>query len=215
MNRVAWPLVVCVSALAGCASEPRYPQPVGEVAYLQNGARSQGQARFTYYFEYVNGLDVSPSEWSLSMPVNARSEIEPGEIVVGVQVVYTPAYGRNLIARMNDRLFYIFVRDLGFTDERLDYIVENSDGVDADSLSGLQGLRFNAVAGKTYQAAARIENGRALVWIEDEDGTVVSDTVTGVTDPYCAADVAAGTYHCNANLRHGWAILDNLPDPRP
>ena len=203
--------------LAGCASEPRYEQPKGEGAFLQNRVESQGQARFVYYFEYVDGLDISPSEWSLSLPANARSKIYPGETVVGVQVIYTPAYGRNLFARMNDRMYYIFVRDLGFTDERLEYMSQHAEELDVQALSGLKGISFKAIAGKTYQAGARIENGQAFVWIEDIDGNVVSDTVLGIADPYCVRQTTydAGTISCNANLRHGWAVLEGLPDPMP
>jgi len=201
--------------VAGCASEPRYLEPEGDSAYLQNRTESQGQARFTYLFEYANGLDISPSEWALKMPANVRSNIYPGETVVGVQVIYTPAYGRNMFARMNDRMFYIFSRDLGFTEERLAYISENTSDVDYESLTGLRGLRFNAEVGVAYQVAARVEDGRAYLWIEDADGNAVSETVVGVTDPYCVTQSVydAGTISCMANLRHGWTVLEGLPDP--
>jgi hypothetical protein len=201
--------------VAGCASKPRYLEPEGDSAYLQNRIESQGQARFVYLFEYANGLDISPSDWTLKMPAKITSKIYPGETVVGVQVVYTPAFGRNMFARMNDRMFYIFARDLGFTEERLVYISNNTSDLGYESLTGLRGLRFNAEVGVTYQAAARVEDGRAYLWIEDSDGNAVSETVVGVTDPYCVTQSTydAGTFSCTANLDHGWIVLEDLPDP--
>jgi hypothetical protein len=206
---------VVLILLAACSSEPRYIQPKSDSAFLQNRTETQGQARFVYFFEYANGLDISPSDWALKMPAKIKSKIYPGETVVGVQVIYTPAFGRNIFARMNDRMFYIFARDLGFTEERLAYISENTSDVEYESLTSLRGLRFNAEVGVTYRAAAKVADGRAYLWIEDTDGNAVSETVVGVTDPYCVTQSVydAGTIACMANLSHGWTVLEGLPDP--
>jgi hypothetical protein len=217
MNSSKRTVVVCMFSLlvSGCASEPRYLEPGGDGAYLQNRTEMQGQARFIYLFEYANGLVISPSEWSLKMPAKVKSKIYPGATVVGVQVIYTPAYGRNMFARLNDQMFYIFSRDLGLTEERLAYIADKSPDVEFESLTGVLGLRFEARVGVTYQAAARVEDGRAFLWIEDSDGNVVSETVVGVTDPYCVSQSVhdAGTIACMADLDAGWTVLEGLPDP--
>jgi len=201
--------------IVGCASAPRYIQPTGDVAYLQNRIQYYRQARFIYFFEFANGLDISAKEFAMTAPAKARASIYPGETVVGVKIVYTPAYSRNVFGRGNDRMYYIYARDLGMTDDRLAFISENAPDVDVARISGLKGLRFRAEAGHTYQVASRIENGRAYIWIEEPDGNAVSDTVLGVADPGCIVQTAleVGLANCMPDLRNGWTVLDELPDP--
>ena len=42
-----------------------------------------------------------------------------------------------------------------------------------------EGLKINAVEGQTYQINCNIEDGKALIWIEDDNGTRVSEIVPG------------------------------------
>jgi len=194
--------------VTNCTSAPPpYVGPEGQGAYLQNRFEARGQARFKYYFQYSGREDLSPRGIDST---DAIYKIPPGETVVGVRIIYTPAYGKNMFARANDRYYYIFVRNLGFT--------ENKSMTEAEraSFSGLKGLRFDALVGHTYQVNCRIENGRAKVWIEELDGRIVSETVFGFAD---ARHVVRGQFGASwegswvPNLNGGWKVLDDLPDP--
>ena len=210
--------IITVLILASCASEPRNAGLRGDVAHLNNRVEYKGQARLDYVFEFAGEKEIGPGFWTVTMPANIVSEIEPGRTVVGLKILYTPAYGKSIFARGNDRQYYIFIRDLGFSEERIEYMSESIPGVEPASLNGLRGLRFDAIAGQTYQAGCRIENGEAYVWIEDLEGNIVSDTVRGFADAqYTVHTVMEMGMHSHLhgppNLNGGWKVLDGLPDP--
>lgn len=215
--------------LAGCVSEPPpYIAPEGPGALLQNRFETRGQARFFFFFEYAGrenlspkginfAADPSPAIYKTNSPYDSVYKIPPGRTVVGVRVVYTPAYGRNIFARGNDRYYHLFVRNLGFA--------ENKSMTDAEreNFSGLRGLSFEATEGHTYQINSRIENGRAHIWIEEPDGKIVSETVMGFTTPvyYASKPLRPEDFSWVSPLildvpdpiRHGWVVARDLPDP--
>ncbi len=202
-------LTIAVSLLlASCASEPPlYIAPDGAGAYLQNRFEARGQARFKYYFEYAGKEDLSPRGIDST---EATYKIPPGQTVVGVRIIYTPAYGKNMFARANDRYYHIFARDLGFSDNKSMTEAERAN------FSGLRGLSFDALEGHTYQTNCRIENGRAHLWIQEIDGATVSETVLGFADAQhiVRGQVGAGWHGTGVpDLRLGWKVLDDLPDP--
>jgi len=210
--------VIAVLILTGCASGPSNTEPRGDVARLNNRVEYQGQARLDYVLEFADEKEIGPGFWTVTMPANIVSEIEPGRTVIGLKILYTPAYGKNIFARGNDRQYFIFVRDLGFSEERIEYMSQSIPDVEAVSLSGLRGLRFDAIAGQTYQPACRIENGEAYVWMEDLDGNIVSDTVRGIADAqytvHTVTEMGMHSHlHGHPNLTGGWKVLDDLPDP--
>lgn len=228
-------LVLVIAQLTGCAPTPSYITPAGPGAYLQNRLVEKGNTRFFYFFEFAGIHELEPTGinkaltktraiFKTNSPYDAKYKIVPGRTVVGVRVVYTPYFGTNVFSRMNDVYYHIFVRDLGFNDQQIAYYEENLAGVEADDLSGTQGLEIDARAGKTYLANCRIENGRAYVWIENLDGEVVSRTVTGFGEPNPALHGAwnemaraSTAFPVPANTlpdpRKGWGILNYLPEP--
>ena len=207
---------------------PPYIGPEGPGAYLQNRFESRGQARFFYFFEFAGkenlspkginfAADPSPAIYKTNSPYDAVYKIPPGQTVVGVRVVYTPAYGRNIFARGNDRYYHIFARDLGFSDNKSMTEAERAN------FSGLRGLSFDAIEGHTYQINIRLRNGRAHIWIEESDGKIVSETVMGFTTPvyYAGKRLRREDFSWVSPLildvpdpgRHGWVVANNLPDP--
>ena len=210
--------VIILLLLASCASEPRQAEPEGDVAYLQNRADHPGRARFEYYFEQANEQELGPGFWETTLPFKMIYKIPPGETVIGLKIVYVPAYGKNIFARGNDRYYYIFLRDLEFSEERIEYMSEKIPEADPESLSGIRGLSFDAEGGSKYQIGSRIENGRAYVWIEELDGTILSDTVLGFADAHYTVHTRMevgmhSSWHGAPNLGGGWKVLDDLPDP--
>jgi len=210
--------IIAMLLIAGCASEPRYVEPDGDTAHLQNRTERQGQARLDYFFEYADQQKLGPGFWSLQMPADVVNKIRPGKTVVGLRILYTPAYGKNIFARGNDLQYFIFVRDLGFTADRIQQMTEQIAEAEPGSLSGLGGLSFDAEVGHTYQIGCRIENGQAFIWIEEPDGSIVSDAVQGFADAqYTVHTVMEMGMHSGQhgppNLVGGWRILDDLPDP--
>ena len=208
--------VITVLLLSSCASQRPPVEPEGDVAYLQNRMEHQGQARFDYFFEYADKQKLGPGPWSLTLPTKAVNKIPPGRTVIGLKIVYTPIYRKKFFIPGNNRYYYIFVRDYGFSEERIDYMNKKIAGVEPESLSGLRGLRFDAEEGLTYQIGSRIEGGQAHIWIEEPDGTIVSDTVLGIADAHCVTQTAfeAGMPSgCIPDPSDGWKVLDDLPDP--
>ena len=218
--------IVAVLLLAGCVSEPPpYITPEGAGALLQNRFEVRGQARFFFFFEYASKENLSPKGinfaahpspaiYKTNSPYDDVYKIPPGITVVGVRVVYTPAYGRNIFARGNDRYYHLFVRDLGFTENKSMTEEERED------FSGLGGLSFEAIEGHTYQINTKIENGRARIWIERLDGKTVSEAVMGFTTPLYYAYKPIGPGEVTPlfldlpdPIRQGWVVARDLPDP--
>lgn len=87
-------------------------------------------------------------------------------------------------------------------------------GTELSDLSGLRGLHLDAKGGQVYRIAARIEGGRAHIWIENRDGEVVTDTVIGFADAWCFAQSpwrASSLDKCFPDSDGQWAILTNVP----
>jgi hypothetical protein len=223
-------LIIAALLLTGCVTPPPpYVEPEGPGALLQNRLEERGQARFFFFFEYAGrenlsprginfAADPSPAIYKTNSPYDSVYKIPPGRTVVGVRVVYTPAYGRNIFARGNDRYYHLFVRNLGFAGNKSMTDAEN------ENFSGLQGLSFEALEGHTYRVNARIENGRGHIWIEELDGNIVSETKLGFTTPvyYAGERLPLEDYGLVSPLirdvpdptRQGWIFAENLPDPR-
>jgi hypothetical protein len=207
--------IIAMLLLTSCASVPQYVESEGNVAYLQNRTQRQGQARFDYVFEYANGGKLETGG-VIRNPAKLVNKIQAGRVVVGLKITYIPAYGKNLFAMSNDRTYFIFVRDLGLSEERIKQLGEQMPEAAPESFEALRGLTFDATSGQAYQAGCRIEDGRALVWIEEPDGKIVSDTVFGFAD---AQHVVQTVFERGLqrpgvpNLGGGWKFLDDLPDP--
>ncbi len=222
-------LIIAALLLAGCASPPPpYVAPEGPGALLQNRFEERGQARFFFFFEYAGrenlsprginfATDPSPAIYKTNSPHDSVYKIPPGRTVVGVRVVYTPAYGRNIFARGNDYYYHLFVRNLGFAGNK------SMTDAERENFSGLQGLSFEAMEGHTYQVNARIENGRGQIWIEEPDGKIVSETRLGFTTPvyYAGELLPREDYGLVGPMfrdvpdptRQGWIVAEKLPDP--
>ena len=224
-------LSAAAALVAGCISLPEYVPPDGPGAYLQNRLIEIEGARFFHFFEYADWDELEPMGinkatntsrviFKTNSPYNASYKISPGPTVVGVRVVYTPAFGKNMIAQMNDVYYHLFVRDLGIDDVQIAYLSDNIPDTEPSDFSGLRGLGFVAEEGRTYFANSRIEGGRASVWIEDEDGAVVSPVVTAFGEPSPEMHGAFGEMFGASpyvdglpDPRYGWGISTNLPDP--
>jgi hypothetical protein len=225
--------IVTVLLVAGCGPMPTYHPPEGPGAYLQNRLVERGDTRFFYFFEVAGDDALEPAGinkaqlktraiFKTNSPYDATYKIRPGTTVVGVRVVYVPHFGGNMFTQMNDLYYHIFVRNTGMTDDQIDYISENVAIIEADDLRGMQGLEIVAEEGATYQANSSIEGGKASVWIEKTDGTIVSRKVIGFGD---SDPVVHGAlyemYSASFNYpevglpdpSYGWGPLTNLPDP--
>ena len=232
LNQVRSGIVLSTIALiTGCVSVPTYSPPDGPGAYLQNRLVEIEGARFFHFFEYADWDVLEPTGinkatntsrviFKTNSPYDASYKISPGPTVVGVRLVYTPSFGHNMIAQMNDVYYHLFVRDMGIDEVQIAYLGENIPGAEPSDFTGMRGLSFFAEEGQTYFANSRIEGGRARVWIEDEDGTVVSPVVTafGEYDPDIhgafGAMVGASPYADGLpDPSYGWGISTNLPDP--
>ena len=224
-------LLAKTALITGCAPVPEYVPPDGPGAYLQNRLVEIEGARFFHFFEYADWDELEPAGinkatntsrviFKTNSPYNATYKVSPGPTVVGVRLVYTPSFGHNLIAQMNDVYYHLFVRDMGIDDVQIAYLSENIPGAEPSDFSGMRGLGFQAEEGRTYFANSHIEGGKASVWIEDEDGTIVSPVVTAFGEPNPEIHGAFGELF-NASPyvdglpdpRYGWGISTNLPDP--
>jgi len=218
--------VVVILTLTGCISLPVYNPPEGAGAFLQNRLVEVSGSRFFYFFEFAGmdsleptGINQAPSSSRVILktnsPYDATYKISPGTTIVGVRVGYTPHFG-SLFTRMGDRYYHIFVRDMGATDEQIAYLSESVPDAEPNDFSGLQGLEFEAQEGHTYQINSRIQDGRASVWIEDLEGTTVSQIVAGFGEANPTIRAASNELMSGDYLpdpRNGWDILDYLPPP--
>jgi hypothetical protein len=223
--------LIAVSFSASCGTAPKYIPPDGQGAYLQNKLVEIEGARFFHFFEYANDVKLEPAGinkaahtsrviFKTNSPYDKSYKISPGPTVVGVRVVYTPSFGRNLIAQMNDVYFHVFVRDMHIADEHIAYLTDNIPGAEPGDLDGMRGLRFDALADHTYTANSRIRDGRATVWIEDEDGAAVSAEVLAFGEGNVEIHGTFGElYEANPftdglpDPSYGWGIQTSLPDP--
>ena len=230
MNRLVLTLFA-VSIVAGCGATPGYVPPEGPGAYLQNRLVEIEEARFFHFFEYVNGNELEPGGinkasstsrviMKTNSPYDARYKITPGRTIVGVRLVYTPAFGSNIIARMNDVYYHVFVRDMHISEDQLAYLAANIPEAAPGDFSGMRGLTFDAVEGQTYVANSRIRDGKATVWIEDAAGAVVSTAVTAfgegnvdIHGTFGELVVAHPFVDGVPDPKYGWGINANLPDP--
>jgi hypothetical protein len=207
-------MVVSVT-LAACASPPPPLVPDTDVAYLQNRVEFSDNAKLTYFFQYAGDEKLGPGEWSLTLPTKAVNKIPPGPTTIGLMITYVPYHRKGFFERINDHYHYIFVRDKGYSEEDLGLIqLALADGTEISDLSGLRGLHLDAKGGQVYRIAARIEGGRAHIWIENRDGEAVTDTVVGFADAWCFAQSpwrASSLNKCFPDSDGQWAVLTNLP----
>lgn len=224
-------LLLMTASVPGCISLPEYVPPDGPGAYLQNRLVEIEGARFFHFFEYADwdmlepmGINKAGKKsrviFKTNSPYDASYKISPGPVIVGVRVVYTPSFGSNMIAQMNDVYYHVFVRDMGIDEAQIAFLSENIPGAEPSDFSGMRGLGFFAEEGQTYFANSHIQGGKASVWIEDENGKTVSPVVTafGEHDPeiHGAFGELFGASFDSGGLPdpgHGWGIQTNLPDP--
>jgi hypothetical protein len=183
MNKIIL-LMVASLFLASCASLNPYNIEEGKGAYLQNRREIKGKARYISEFRSIRPEAYGGQHRSLKLMIADEKgdvfTVPTGKLILGLDIYYSPKV-----------VFRSYVCNL----ERFYDLVVINPKVDMPS-SALQGIEINALEGHVYHVNCKIEDGKAFIWIEDEDGNRVSEVVRGFRVDYS-----------------GYSLWENLPSP--
>lgn len=177
-------LSVAVLFLTGCASTNPYNIADGEGAYLKNSKVTKGKT--TLFYAFTSGM-TPDGKWVQFYEGNEARDhviykIPSGNISLGLKILYYYKGGPvQVVGDALDTSFkYLFSsKARGKLDSYMDHfeiLVVNSK----NPVGYLQGININAKEGNSYYINCKIQNGKALIWIEDQNGEPVSDMVRGV-----------------------------------
>jgi hypothetical protein len=181
-------LITASLFLISCASINPYDIPEGQGAYLKNRAEQKGKAKYIYAFNDAVTTEGKKSfePDSTTAEKDAIYKIPSGEVTLGLRILYSPEAVQDLT--VGDAVALSFqVLYSSEARSRYDNIVNPYEILvinPEENISGLEGVKINALEGYTYQIACKIENGKAYIWIEDDSGNKVSETVRGVGASY-------------------------------
>jgi hypothetical protein len=194
--------IILTLILLGCVSKNPYNVTENEGAYLQNSKVVIGDT--LYICGFKSGIRPNekwiPFSFSKDDPTthNLVTPIPEGSIRVGITILYYPNGGPIATAgealKTSFGMLYSPKAWARFNAATSPYeiLVINSP---SDS-PGMKGIELNAVKGTTYQINSDIKDGKAYIWIEDDDENKVSDVVRGIGLP-------------NSNFE----LWENLPPP--
>lgn len=152
-------LIVSSLFITGCINP--YNIPEGEGAYLKNRKELRGKSKYIYWFSSA----VSSGENKIFAPgiatakYDAVYKIPSGEILLIFYAFYYPrsAEGITVEEALSISFKYLF----------------------SPMYEIIASVKINALKGNTYQINGKIENNKAYLWIEDDNGTKVSEMVQG------------------------------------
>ena len=178
MNKIIL-LIVASLFLTSCASVNPYNVPEGEGAYLKNRIEYKGKSTYVYLF-----VDAATSAGRKGFDYTSDVadhdsiyRIPSGEIALGLTIKYFPksrppsTFGDFLEAMSKPFSPATWARVKPFEI----FIINPKVKV-----SGVEGIKLDALEGHTYQINCKIEDGKAYLWIEDESGKIVSEVVRGL-----------------------------------
>jgi len=163
-------LIVSSLFITGCINP--YNIPEGEGAYLKNRKELRGKSKYIYWFSSA----VSSDEDKIFAPgittakYDAVYKIPSGEILLIFYAFYYPRSGEGTTVEeaLSISFKYLFSPDAR---SRFSDITEMYEIIAS--------VKINALKGNTYQINGKIENNKAYLWIEDDNGTKVSEMVQG------------------------------------
>jgi hypothetical protein len=169
--------------LVSCASVNPYNVSEGDGAYLKNREEIRGKTILRYYFSSVKIANGEPMRlYSFWKDTDEIFEIPSGEVYLGLKINYhykggIKSFGEALSASFT----YLYSSE---SRAKVDAAMAEVDIFAED-------IKVNALKGQTYQIKSNIEDGKVLIWIEDDKGMRVSEVVRGfssfggnVPDPY-------------------------------
>ncbi len=181
-------LIIAFLYLASCASINPYNLAEGEGAYLKNRQEHIGKAKFIYLF---NDAITSTGKKSFDPDINTAEwdtiyNVPSGELTLGLRIIYFPEAGLDPTVGEALKLGFTFLfssesrsRVFGQVNHYLIWVINPED-----KISGLEGVKINALEGITYRINSKIEDGKAYIWIEDDNDVKVSETVRGISAEY-------------------------------
>jgi hypothetical protein len=172
--------------LVGCAAVNPFNVPEGDVAYLKNREEIRGNTILRYYFSsamIANGEQKRLS--SFWRGTDEIFEIPSGEVYLGLKIHYQYKRGiKSFGEALSTSFTYLYSSE---SRAKVDAAADAARAV----VDILAEVKVNALKGQTYQIKSNIENGKVLIWIEDDKGIKVSEVVRGrsrfgenVPDPY-------------------------------
>ena len=197
-------LITVLSFLISCTSTNPYNLAENEGAHLRNRIEIKGKAKYVYMFH----SEITSEGWKYldpgliaDDPVGKRIyKIPTGKITLGLSILYSPDAGPDLTVggavALSLQVFYSSEARSRYANIVNPYEIAVINP--KENISGLEGIKINALEGYTYQIACKIENGKAYIWIEDDSGNKVSETVRGV----------------GASYPNYW-LWEDLPEPVP
>jgi len=171
-------------SLTGCASVNPFGVPEGKGAYLQNREEFKGESYFVY--EFKSAITATGDERfepdMTTAAYDARYQIPPGEMTLGLKILYYPNRGpMTSVGEALSTTFKMFYSGEAWS--RFDdatTLFEIWIFNPKEKKSGLEGIRLQAIEGETYQIDCNIEGGKAYVWIEDRSGEKVTEIARGL-----------------------------------
>lgn len=173
-----------VCFLSGCASINPFEVPQGEGAYLKNREEFKGQSYFVY--DFINASTIKDYKSfepdATTATYDAVYQIPSEEMTIALKILYYPKRGP--VSSVGEALatsFGIFTSQKArsrFNDATTVYEIWVINP--KRQLVGLEGIKLNATKGQTYQANCKIEGGKAYVWLENNEGERVTETVRGI-----------------------------------
>jgi hypothetical protein len=196
--------VMALPFLISCTTTNPYNLAEGEGAHLRNRVEIKGNSKYVYIFDSA----ITSEGWKYldpgliaDDPVEERIyKIPTGVITLGLSILYAPNAGPDLTVggavALSFQVLYSSEARSRYEDivNPYEILVVNPK----EKTSGLEGIKINALQGYTYQIACEIENGKAYIWIEDDTGNKVSETVRGI----------------GASYPNYW-LWEDLPQPAP
>jgi hypothetical protein len=169
--------------IVGCAAVNPYNVPEGEGAYLKNRREIRGNASLWYYFSSVriaNGEQRRLS--SFWRDTDEIFEIPSGEVYLDLTIVYHYKGGIHSFGEALSASFTYL-----YSSESRKKVEDARKAVDIRA----DNIKVDALKGQSYQIKSNIEDGKVLIWIEDDKGMRVSEVVRGFSsfgdslpDPY-------------------------------
>lgn len=181
-------LIAALLFLISCTSTNPYNLGESEGSRLKNREVFKGNTRYIYIFDNVTTSEerkiLDPGIIADDVVEKRIFQIPSGELTLGFNIRYTPNYKPGFLYKNFQDIYEIMVIN------------------PTVRVEGLEGVKINALEGYTYQINCKIEDGKAYIWIEDESGKKVSETVRGI-----GATRIPGTFSYN------YWLWENLPDP--
>lgn len=194
-------LLVAIFLQTSCSSINPYNIAEGKGANLKNSKEIKGKT--TFFYSFTSGM-TQDGKWVQFFEGNEAKEraiykIPSGNISLGLKILYYYKGGpaKSAGEALDTSFKFLFSSKAR---EKLDSYMDHFEILVVNHKKStaeyLKGININAKVGDTYHINCNIENGKANIWIENQNSEIVSEVVRGV-----------GYKHSRF-----W-IWDNLPDP--